>query len=571
MEKLRHLLRKIDGKGYKAYKDIQGTYTFGSWRLAVDYVQGDPFASPSKIRVLVPRKNAGYEASWDDTKHRKIRTEDFIARLAAREIRKKGGKGAGGTGKSGLIMIDAPGQEVLERTAVSINDKEIGLCLSIGLPARGRRVLGKQAEQLFFEEIPAILQGSIFNIDTSELSRAHRLADQQGAIRGYMKENGIISFIADGAVLPRESGVSSRPLREGKVVPFVSPASMSVEIQVPHKEDPVTGMAVKEGITVIAGGGYHGKSTLLKAIELGVYDHIEGDGREFVLSHPDAVKVRAEDGRKITGVNISPFINNLPYEKNTHSFTTENASGSTSQAANIMEGMESRASVLLIDEDTSATNFMIRDARMQALVAKEKEPITPFIDRVKHLYEERNISTILVMGGSGDYFDVADKVIRMEEYIPADVTAEARDIARKIEFKRESEAGGSFTAISERIPLPQSLDSRKGKKSKVTARGLSSIQYGRSDIQLQYVEQLVDQSQTRMIAEILFFLEREKRLSRQEAAIPALLDFIEEKMDNEGPGSFTLSKGQHPGDLARPRRHEIAAALNRLRTLGIKK
>ncbi len=569
MEKLRQLLRKIDGKGYKAYKDIQGTYAFGSWGLAVDYVQGDPFASPSKIRVMVPRKNAGYEGSWNQTKQRRIRTEDYIARIVAREIKKKGGKGAGGTGKSGLIMIDAPGQEVLERTAVSIDAEVIEICLSIGLPAHGRRVLGKQAEKLFFEEIPVILKGSIFNIDHSELSHALQLADQQQAIRDYMKENGIISFIADGAVLPRESGVSSRPLREGKVVPFASPASMTVDIPVPHSDAPVSGMAVKEGITVIAGGGYHGKSTLLKAIEHGVYDHIEGDGREFVLSRPDAVKVRAEDGRKITGVNISPFINNLPYGKDTHSFTTENASGSTSQAANIMENMESGASVLLIDEDTSATNFMIRDARMQALVAKEKEPITPFIDRVRHLYEEGGISTILVMGGSGDYFDVADKVIRMEEYIPADVTVEAREIARKIEFHRESEAGGSFTDISERIPLPQSLDSRKGKKSKVTARGLSTIQYGKNDIQLHYLEQLVDQSQTRMIADILFFLEREKKL--QETSIPDLLDLIDEKMDNEGPGSFTIYKGQHPGDLARPRRHEIAAALNRLRTLRIKK
>ena len=100
-------------------------------------------------------------------------------------------------------------------------------------------------------------------------------------------------------------------------------------------------MGIRKGITLIVGGGYHGKSTLLKALEAGVYNHIAGDGREFVITDDTAFKLRAEDGRSITGVDISPFIKNLPNKKDTVHFSTEDASGSTSQAANLMEALES--------------------------------------------------------------------------------------------------------------------------------------------------------------------------------------------------------------------------------------
>ena len=150
-----------------------------------------------------------------------------------------------------------------------------------------------------------------------------------------------------------------------------------------------------QGITLIVGGGFHGKSTLLNALEAGVYNHKPNDGRELVITDPDVVKIRAEDGRSVSGVDISPFINNLPFGQETTQFSTENASGSTSQAANIMEALECEELLrMLVDEDTAATNFMIRDQRMQQLIAKDKEPITPFIDRVRQLYNEHNVSTI---------------------------------------------------------------------------------------------------------------------------------------------------------------------------------
>ncbi|WP_408009443.1 ABC-ATPase domain-containing protein [Pseudalkalibacillus sp. A8] len=568
MQHLQQLLQRIDGKGYKAYKDIRGSYRFNDFTLHIDYVQGDPFASPSKIRMAIPRTKTILKQEWESTSARKTSVEDTIARIVAQAINNTDQR-AGGTGKSGLISIDQPGQEVLQRTAVQLTPDTVTICLSIGLPAKGRSVLGRQAQKMLLSILPQILKDSIFSITEKTIWNAVVLSDQQLAIREYMKANKLVTFVANGAILPRESGISNRPLKTKEVIPFETPESLKVAIPVPHQEEPVLGMGIKEGITLIVGGGYHGKSTLLEALERGVYNHIKGDGREFVLTDPGAMKVRAEDGRKITDVDISPFIQNLPFGKTTTSFTSEDASGSTSQAATIIESLEAGATALLIDEDTSATNFMIRDRRMQQLVSKDKEPITPFIDKVRQLYEDHRVSTILVMGGSGDYFEVADTVLLMDQYRPFDVTTDARKIAKESVADRKKEGGTHFGKIQKRIPHPESLDSRKGKRSKVTARGLYSIQYGKVDIKIDYVEQLTDPSQTRAIAEILFYLEKKKWFGR--LSIGEILQKVDRQINEEGLSSFTDFPNQHPGDLVRPRMLELASALNRLRTLAIRK
>jgi predicted ABC-class ATPase len=564
LNKLRTILQSVNGKGYKAYKNLKGTYEFQNFVLCIDHIQGDPFASPSKVRLLIPRNRSNVKPEFTKTKIRKIYCEDLINRTICKYI-KSIPNIVKGTGKSGMILIDQPGQEILERSAVVIDDETITVCLSVGLPAQGRRILAKEAGKIFFEIIPSIIKESVLPIKELEFEKAIKLCDQQYAIRQFMENNGYVAFIANGSILPRESGVSDRPMRKEKAVPFQSPKELEIQIPIPHQNEPITGMGIRKGITLIVGGGYHGKSTLLKALERGVYNHIRGDGREFVFTDSSAYKIRAEDGRKITNVNISPFINHLPFEKDTIRFSTDNASGSTSQAANIVEAIEAGAKTLLIDEDTSATNFMIRDERMRKLV--KNEPITPFIDKAKQLYEEFGVSTILVIGGSGAYFDIADCVIQMDHYVPVVVTEKAKELAR-LDTAPLQNINGKFGEITYRIPLPQSLNSKKGKKDKVSAKGKFTIQYGHTIIDLHNVEQLVDESQTNMIAEILQFMERERILERK-FTIPEFLTFIEQRMNKQGLASFTKYPHLHPGELARPRTLEIAAALNRLRTLVI--
>ncbi|WP_117170757.1 ABC-ATPase domain-containing protein [Paraliobacillus sediminis] len=561
MKQLEEKLQQIDGKGYKAYKSIHGRYSFHRFELCVDYVQGDPYATPSKVRIIIPTAYRKIRSDWKEDRNRKIYVEDMIARSVAKSIAQNT------LDNRNSIVIDEPGQEILERTAVALDGEHVTICLTVSLPANGRRINGKEAKYLFFEMMPRVLAGSIFTIKDEELEEAVKLSDQHQAIRAEMMKNNWISFVADDAILPRENGISNRPLMNA--VPFKSPVANRVKIELPHRKEAISGLAISKGITLIVGGGYHGKSTLLQAMERGVYHHIKGDGREYVLTDPAAVKVRAEDGRKVSGVNISAFINQLPHQQYTTKFTTDNASGSTSQATNIMEALEAGANTLLIDEDTSATNFMIRDRRMQELVAKEKEPITPFIDKVKQLKDQLGISTIFVMGGSGDYFDVADQIIMMDEYVPENVTKAAKEIASKYPANRIETNETDFGDVSSRILLQSSIKPFKGKKSKVQAKGLSTIIIGETTIQLDYLEQLVDSSQTSMIAMIIRYLDKNQIL-KNELTIAHLLEKIEMQFETEGLASFAPYPNKHPGELARPRRFEIAAALNRMRTAKVK-
>jgi len=566
MRKLRQQLEQIDGRGYKAYKDIQGQYRDGEMTLFIDYVQGDPFASPSRFRLRVSREASGFLPEWDATSHRRVALEDFLARTAARVIR--GFRTRRGSGKSGLILVDEPGQEILPRTAVKVTEGYVELRLKVGLPAAGRRVLGREAAEMLCQDVPEIGRQTLFRaaLDEERLRDQLQLADDQAAIRRALEERNLVAFVANGAILPRESGVSNRPM-QGKVVPFVSPPSLEVALDLPGGRQ-IRGMGIPAGVTLIVGGGYHGKSTLLKAVERGVYNHIRGDGREYVITLERAMKIRAEDGRRVEKVDISPFINDLPFGQDTRQFSTEDASGSTSQAANIMEALEAGCRLLLMDEDTSATNFMIRDARMQALVAKEQEPITPFIDKVRQLYEEQGVSTILVLGGSGDYLDVADRVIKMETYRPYDVTEEAKQIAVRFPTRRRPEGGRRFGTTPRRAVLPESFNARRGRKEKADAKGLHTILYGEERLDLSGLEQLVDESQTRALAEVLRLME--KKVADGRRSLAECLDWLEGRLAEEGLDVLSPYPGRHPGDLAWPRRMEVAGAINRLRSLRVR-
>jgi len=596
-EDLRSELARIDGRGYKAYKDIKGTYRFDSFTLTVDHVQGDPFAAPSRVRVRMPQEVAGFP---EDTfkgsgRSREIALRDFLSRrfcAACRRISRGpgggdgggdqgfGGRGGGrgpgggggrdrgsrGSGKSGLIAMERPGQEILERTSVLVRPEEVEARFVMGLPAFGRRVAGRQAQEMFFRELPEIVAAALVysSLPSVELYAHLETAEDADFIRARLAPMGLVAFVADGAILPRSSGVDPRPLTHGKVVPFRSPESLRVELDLPNSGR-VTGMGIPEGVTLIVGGGYHGKSTLLKALELGVYNHVPGDGRERVVTRELAVKIRAEDGRRIEAVDISPFISNLPFGRDTTAFRSEDASGSTSQAANIVEALEAGTSCLLIDEDTSATNFMIRDHRMQQLVSKDREPITPFIDKVGQLRRELGVSTVLVIGGSGDYFDAADRVICMVEYEPRDVTAEARRIAEDHRAERAGEGGWSFGSLTDRIPLSGSFDPSRGRREvKISPKGLHSIAFGRHSIDLGAVEQLVDSSQTGTIGDAIHHATRfmdGKRTLRQ------ILDGIAAEIAERGLDVI----GDRPtGDYAAFRKIELAAAINRLRTLKVR-
>ena len=411
---LKQILDRIDRRGYPAYKDTRGAYQFPGYVLSIDHVQGDPFAAPSRLSVRVDGRQAGFPERLYRLPCQRIALQDALTRRFG-ELAARASHQAKGSGHSGLVSTSRCGQEVLERTACALDPETGGvtLRLEVGFPANGRTINARELEKILFDLLPRCVESSLFcrNLDGRRLQAAADLAEDQQAIRDLLPQLGLCAFVADGSILPRENGVSPLPMRGA--VPFQSPPELAVTLELPHR-GAVTGMGIRRGITLIVGGGYHGKSTLLKALELGVYNHIAGDGREYVITDDTAVKVRAEDGRSIRDTDISLFINNLPNGKDTVHFTTEDASGSTSQAAGVVEAMEAGASLLLMDEDTSATNFMIRDELMQRVIHRDMEPITPFLDRIRELYDGYGISTILVAGSSGAYFHIADHIIQMD-------------------------------------------------------------------------------------------------------------------------------------------------------------
>jgi predicted ABC-class ATPase len=561
---LEALLRRIDGRGYPAYKDLARSYDMGGFVLKVDHVQGDPFASPSRLRVVVPQREAGFGHRDYGLRARRRGLCDLLCRAFAQEASRAGSRR--GSGRSGVVDMARPGQEVLERSAVLVDEEAVEGRFVVGLPARGRRILGREAAEMLCGDLPGIVARSLHRdaLDEDAIVQHLDAAEDATALRDGLRALGLVAFVADGAVLPRHSGVDDRPM-ERSAVPFRSPDSLRVSLDLPHAGR-VQGMGIPEGVTLIVGGGYHGKSTLLRALERGVYDHLPGDGRERVVTVPEAVKIRAEDGRSVAGVDISPFIDRLPMGRDTSSFSTSDASGSTSQAAGIVEAVETGARVLLLDEDTSATNFLIRDHRMQELIHRSSEPITPLLDKVRQLHADLGVSTILVMGGSGDYFDVADTVIAMQAYEPWDATAQAHEIARRFVAARQPEGGDRFGEVAARRLRGSSLDPSRGRREvSLKVRGTDTIIFGEHEIDLGGVEQLVDPCQTRAIAEALDHVRR--RHLDGDRTLADVLDRVDAELDE---GGLDAIQGRPAGDLARFRRFELAAALNRLRGLQVR-
>ena len=561
---LKQLLDRIDHRGYPAYKDTKGQYQFQGYVFSIDHVQGDPFASPSKVSVQVKGSTAGFPEELYKGRHQRAALQDEMTRQFYRAIQKYAFR-AKGSGKSGLISVSKCSQEVLERTACEINPKngDVKLRFEVGFPANGRTINARELEKIVYEFLPECVEQSLFykNCDKKRVRSIIDLAEDQQYIRDELEKNDLIAFVANGAILPRESGVSDKPMKGA--VRFQSPKEMEVTMKLPHKGE-ISGMGIRRGITLIVGGGYHGKSTLLKALELGVYNHIQGDGREYVITKDDAMKIRAEDGRSIKKTDISMFINDLPNGKDTRGFYTEDASGSTSQAANVIESMEAGASVMLIDEDTSATNFMIRDELMQRVIHRDMEPITPFIDRILELYQVYGISTVIVAGSSGAYFHIADTIIQMDRYEPKEITKLAKETAKDFPAMSGME-NPAEKPVFIRCPR-QGRGFKPNDRIKMKTMGKEMVQLNRENIDLRYVEQLADTEQVSALGYCVRYAE--KHLFQGKDTIQNVVDKLEEKICREGLSSLCESNAS-VASLAMPRRQEIFACLNRYRGLNL--
>ena len=582
-------LHAIDGRSYAAYKAIVGRYRSPlGWVLYIDRIQPDPYAPPTAIRVVLPlaltgadtrltgftpRLTGTNETLTGTNSHlttsptRAVALRDYLARTL-RELL-----------KGQAISIAPAGQEILERSSVNLHETwqddfstpafnapgpYLELRLRWSLPAFGREIAGRQAARnLNLDLARAIASLDLRESELGAEAWKHcQVAEDHAALQEILVECGWVAFLADGANLARRSGVSQLPLEGG--VPLTAPETLAQTVQLPHA-GVVRGTAIPAGVTVIAGGGYHGKSTLLNAIARGIYPHIPGDGRELVATVPEAMAVRAADGRAVTGVDLRPFISHLPgRDADPAQFTTANASGSTSQAASIMESLElwgqPAQAALLLDEDTCATNLLIRDQRMRALVSSEREPITPLVDRIRALHRERGISTLIVMGGSGDYLDVADQVLIMDSYRLVDATAQARQVCAS--QPRVDTSLPDFPLPAQR--LPQRPEAKRRGPSRTRALGTQRLVLDRHEVDVADVSGLVDEGQALAVAWALRALLEHHFDGR--TSLPQALAQVAKRLDDVGLDALGEA---HPAFLVRPRLVDVGAAVNRLRSLQV--
>lgn len=563
-EDLKQLLYRIDRKGYPAYKETRGSYRFGEFTLVIDHVQGDPFAAPSKLHVEVAGRQAGFPERLYDKKHKRIALQDHLTRQFGR-LAEKYSFQAKGSGKSGILSVTRCGQEILERSACTVNPEngDVIVRFEAGFPANGRTINARELMKILFDFLPECVEKSLFykNLNAPAVEKVMELSEDRAYILNQLEPLGLAAFVANGSVLPRESGVSQRPMKGA--VSFRSPKSMEVTLELPYKGK-ISGMGIRKGITLIVGGGYHGKSTLLKALEMGVYPHIAGDGREYVVTAEEAVKIRAEDGRSIKHTDISMFINDLPNGRDTKAFSTEDASGSTSQAANVVEAMEAGAKAFFIDEDTSATNFMVRDELMQRVIHRDMEPITPFIERMRDLYELYGISTVLVAGSSGAYFEVADTILQMDRYVPREITEIAKETAKEypaLELPKDRAELPRFR----RCPGKNAGIVHKG-RIKIKTAGRDGVSLNHENVDLRYVEQLADYEQLTCLGYMLKYME--EHVLDGKKTVQEIVEGLMQKVQKQGFEAF-CDGGYLPGNLALPRKQEVYACVNRYRGLKL--
>ncbi|MEZ9070233.1 P-loop domain-containing protein [Vibrio splendidus] len=543
MDQLTAKLKKLEKQNFRAYQQIKGQYDFADFELHIDHVQGDPYASSSRFRATRAWSLTGLDWLKEKSYEYQVAARDFIARSFSEFAKQET-----------TVSIALTGQTVLDNTSVVFTEHGIEIRFRINLPADGRSILAKKAINIITFYLPKFIRRATLEreLNIEAMIKHCEAVEDQDALRAQLEENNLAAFVANGSVLPRIAGNCDLPMKGA--VPFAAPESLSVTLNTPNQGD-VTGLGIPKGITLIVGGGFHGKSTLLNAVERSIYNHIPGDGREGIVTATDTMKIRAEDGRCVHNLNLSNYINHLPMQKDTSNFSTQDASGSTSQAAWLQESIEAGVQTLLIDEDTSATNFMIRDERMQALVSKGAEPITPLVDRIGQLREEMDISTIVVMGGSGDYLDVADTVIQMHDYQAVDVTEKAQEVIAQHPTQRTNECETALeTFVPRSLNRAALMNILTDGKFRVNAKGKESLRFGKEFADLSALEQLESTSEVNAIGWAWFQFAQTPGWSNNPAKeFSAILsDEWHVNMPNYG-------------DLAKPRVLDVMAALNRMR------
>jgi predicted ABC-class ATPase len=564
------VFRQIDNDPYDTYQRLANKiFRDSRYHLCFGHIQGSPGAFPASVcQLRVKIVDLGLAEGSLASRPRRMATADYLLRAFHAGVSAHATQNRGVQGSGSFQPLALPPQ-VLLRNLVSFDPEWVHLCFHVSLPAsHDHRILGRQVSEMFSSELTGIVNTlKTWVADGAKLKGHCDVVEDMATLQRRLCRYGLVAFVGDGAILPRQSGVSQAPLEAGAVA-FRAPDRLAVEVELPNA-GPTRGLGIRPGVNVLVGGGFHGKSTLLDALVKGVYPHVPGDGRQQVVTHPEAAFICAENGRAVNGVDISGFIDKLPGGVDTTQFWTANASGSTSEAAAIVESVLAGAKLLLIDEDSSATNFLIKDRHMRKLIPKDA--ITPLCDRVQELHRHHGVSTLIVAGSSSEYLGVADHVIAMEDYLPVCMTDQARrlslpapqQVARPLKFADRRRLLADNFNPSYRV---ERLDKTLPVRIKPLRLQERVLEYGHEQLDLTRLRALVDPHQVVAIGYALLLAR--KTFSDRSLSPSELARALSRMMADRGL-SILLPDSDSVLFMACPRRLEVAAAVNRLRSLKV--
>ncbi len=560
-----NLLTELDGQPFAEYQQMVGDYDFARYVIKcgkIDF-EADELISPV-FTVRVPQTISEIPDYQFDSPVRRTAMEDLLLRRLAANVEHIANFDHNGIARRSML-VPHPTQAILPRNALLLTKEYIEVRIRIVLPVQtiamdGDAVVaidGEMAQQIFFENLPEVISNSLLycNIETADADAFVNNMEDADQLRQHLGASGQISFVAEGALLTRIKSEDTPDYE--RLIPLEVDDSLIDEVEVPHAGT-VRGLGIPHGLTLILGESNGGRVDLTEAIAQGIYNHVPGDGRESVVTVADAVAIHSEAGRSIQQVDISAFATELLDGGNPASYSCKSAGSFSSQAASTVEALEAGARVLLYDEHSSSSTFLSSDTRVSPLLGKSIR--NSLASRARQMVDELGIS-IVVAGSSlvAEFIPIADKILRVENYRVSDITEEAKELDI-VPSVADSSVNLSSMLSRSRWVMPSSIDPSIGREDIVIhADEEDFLQFGRSIVDLGALKQICDADQARAIGFVLYY----SKLRYMDEGYPLreILDLVDRDLSNEGLNA--LSRDAR-GDLARPRRYEVAATLNRL-------
>lgn len=557
------ILRQIDGHQPSEYSKLAGDFDFTRFvlhNINIPSFESEPCESLFVIHV--PQMIAGFPESIYDSPIRRTALEDYLTRKMDDAIQCVSHRQASGLAEC-RISIARPGQEILPRSSMVIARDYVEARIMVRLPVVLGKIAADEARILFLDYLPEIVNSSLIYcyLNSKELLRFVSLMEDADTIRHDLQSRGMVSFAATGSKLNRHLG-TDLPSQDGARLEVAS--ELEVEVSTPNAGR-VRGLTIPVGVTLIIGDNYSGRSELINALAAGIYNHIPNDGREQVISVPDAVHIVAESGRSIQKVDISPFLLTSRTGESTKEFSSSCATPAESQMAGVTEALHVGAQALFFDESSSDPTFLAMDSRVTRLSDTWGGGMASLSDRARQIADDLRVSVVVgACACAAEFIPIADTILLIDNYRVVDITKKARelDLAKPTRFPR---CDLPTPNDSYRWVIPSSLDPSLGREEAVIqTNGRLQLLFGRHIVDLSAVPQIADVHQTLAIGWLLYHAKLYHLDDSR--TVSEILDLLDKDLATDGMDAITRDLR---GDLARPRRFEIAAALNRLNSLRV--